>query len=140
MDESDDDQDAALEEQQWLLETSLPLVFEAFDEAAGRNVADPVVILLDCEDAIGGEIARSWLGDEAVDAAIAEESQYEAEGDATTVFAFAFSLAECRRELPPVFPYLAPALEQPPAAGFLAVSVTSGGASILIVPLDARPE
>jgi hypothetical protein len=140
MDESDDDEEAALEEQQWLLESSLPLVFEAYDEAVARDVADPVVILLDCEDAMGGEIARSWLGDEAVDDAIAEESQYEEAGDATTVFAFAYALAECRSELPPVFPYLAPALEQPPAGGFLAVSVTSGGASVLIVPLDARPE
>ncbi|MBA3480818.1 MAG: hypothetical protein H0T51_03290, partial [Pirellulales bacterium] len=51
-----------------------------------------------------------------------------------------FSLEECRREVPPVFPYLAPALEAPPApGGFWAIAVTSGGASLLTVPLDARP-
>lgn len=134
-----DDEEIALEEQQHLLESTLPIVFEAYDDALSRQVSDPVVILLDCEDEIGSEIARSWLGDEAVDDAIAAQAATDPEGEATTVFAFAYPLAECRQEIPPVFPYLAPALQEAPAGGFLAVSVTSGGASVLIVPLDARP-
>jgi len=130
----------ALEAQQTLLETSLPLAFETYDEAVGRKVRDPVVLVLDCEDEIGGEIARSWLGDEAVDDAISDQAATDPTGDATTVFAYAFSLEECRREVPSVFPYLAPALEAPPApGGFWAIAVTSGGASLLTVPLDARP-
>jgi hypothetical protein len=130
----------ALEAQQLLLETSLPLAFETYDDAVSRNVDHPVVLVLDCEDEIGGEIARSWLGDEAVDDAISYQAASDPAGDATTVFAYAFSLEECRREVPPVFPYLAPALEAPPApGGFWAIAVTSGGASLLTVPLDARP-
>ncbi|RIK77597.1 MAG: hypothetical protein DCC67_12485 [Planctomycetota bacterium] len=134
-----DDVELALEAQQTLLETSLPLVFEAYDDALRRNVADPVVLLVDCEDAIGGEIARTWLGDDVVDDAILAESAERQSEDQTTVFAYAHSLEDCRREIPTVFPYLAPAL-QPPAAGFLAVSITAGGASALVVPPDARPE
>jgi hypothetical protein len=132
--------EAALEAQQTLLETSLPLAFESYDEALSRKVKHPVVLLLDCEDDIGGEIARGWLGDEAVDDAIAHQAASDPTDDATTVFAYAFSLEECRREVPPVFPYLAPALEgPPPTEGFWAIAITSGGASLLTVPLDARP-
>lgn len=139
-DDLDDSLDDALEAQQWLLESSLPLVFEAFDDAVKRQVDDPVVVLLDCEDAIGGEIARSWLGDDTVEDAILHESDdVDDESEATTVFAVAFSLEECRSEVPPVFPYLEPALQSPPEEGFFAISVTNGGASILIVPPDARP-
>lgn len=140
MSDSAPDLEEALEAQQTLLETSLPLAFETYDEAISRNVKDPVVLVLDCEDEIGGEIARGWLGDEAVDDAISYQAASDPAGDATTVFAYAFSLEECRREVPPVFPYLAPALEAPPApGGFWAIAVTSGGASLLTVPLDARP-
>ena len=135
-----DDLEAALEAQQMLLETSLPLAFETYDDAVARKVKDPVVVLLDCEDEIGGEIARAWLGEEAVEDAIAHHAASDPAEDETTVFAYAFSLEECRREIPPVFPYLAPALAGPTdPRGFWAISVTSGGASLLIVPQDARP-
>ncbi len=134
------DLEEALEAQQTLLETSLPLAFETYDDAVSRNVKDPVVLVLDCEDEIGGEIARSWLGDEAVDDAISDQAASDLAGDTTTVFAYAFSLEECRREVPPVFPYLAPALEAPAASGgYWAIAVTSGGASLLTVPFEARP-
>ncbi len=138
MSDPSDDLEDILESQQLLLETSLPLVFEAYDDACSRKIKDPVVLLLDCEDTIGGEIARSWLGDEAVEDAIADQAAADPAEHETTVFALAFSLAECRLEIPPVFPYLEPALEAP-AGGFLAVSITGGGASVLIVPAGARP-
>jgi hypothetical protein len=139
MAESADDIESALEAQQMLLETSLPLAFQAYDDALKRKVMEPVVVLLDCEDPLGGEIARAWLGEEAVEDAISHHAASDPEEGETTVFAHAFSLAECRREIPPVFPYLSPALEQSaPAGQFWAVSVTSGGASLLGVPLDAR--
>jgi hypothetical protein len=135
-----DNLEAALEAQQMLLETSLPLAFEAYDDAIKRKLKDPVVLLLDCEDQIGGEIARTWLGDEAVEDAIAHNAASDPSADETTVFAYAFSLEECRREIPPVFPYLAPALNGPPdPRGFWAISITAGGASILTVPPEARP-
>lgn len=129
-----------LEAQQLLLESSLELAFSAYDEALSSKLRDPVVFLLDCEDAIGGEIARSWLGEEAVADAIADHAVAdEDEETETTVFAHAFPFAQCRTEVPAVFPYLRPALETPPVDGFLAISVTSGGASALTVPFTARP-
>jgi len=135
------EENEALEAQQELLENSLSLVFEAFDSAIKEKMVDPVILLLDCEDAIGSEIARSWLGDEAVDNAIEERQldEEEIDDENTTVFAYAFPFAECRREIPAVFPYLSPVFEQPPPTdGFLAISVTSGGASALTVPPSAR--
>ncbi len=129
-----------LEVQQLLLESSLELAFSAYDEALAAKLRDPVVFLLDCEDAIGGEIARSWLGEEIVADAIADRAgSADEELAETTVFAYAFPFAECRTEVPAVFPYLRPALETPPVGGFLAIAVTCGGASALTVPFDARP-
>lgn len=140
MSDSPQEIDEALEQQQALVETSLAAVFEAYDDAVSQHVQDPVVLLLDCEDPIGGEMARSILGEEAVADAITNRVADSDEEDETTVFAAAFSLADCRREIGPVFPYLAPGLAGPPmGGGFWVVSVTSGGASLLEAPLDARP-
>jgi len=138
--------DMHLEQQQALLEGSLTLVFTAYDQAVADGVSDPVVILLDCEDSIGVKVARGWLGDEAVDIAVgqvaAEQSgpvELSGQDEKTTVFAYAFAWEACQQEVPAVFPYLAPMFEQPPPQdGFLAISVTSGGASALTVPWDAR--
>ena len=57
----------------------------------------------------------------------------------TTVYAHAFAWSDCCEQVPAVFPYLQPVFEQPaPAGGFLAVSVTAGGASALTVPFEAE--
>lgn len=137
------DSDASQAAQEQLIEDSLPLVFQAYDDARERRIKNPVVFLLDCEDEIGGQIARSWVGDEAVDDAIAEqqiEFQEQAVESSTTVFAVAFSYRQCLDEVPAVFPYLAPAFDKnPPADGFYAISVTAGGASIFTAPWSARP-
>ena len=85
--------------------SSLPGVYGA---AVRDGVDRPVVILLDCEDAIGGQIARGWLGSEVVDEAIAEQRVDDPSCETTTVFARAVSLAESARQIPEVFPYLAP--------------------------------
>lgn len=131
--------DDALDAQQDLLEAALPAAFAAYDEALQRGVDEPVVMLVDCEDEIGGQIVRSWLGDEAVDEAIDQQADRDEEPIAT-VFAYGFARVECQSEVPQVFPYLAPVFDQPPPQdGFLAISVTSGGASALTVPRDARP-
>jgi hypothetical protein len=138
--------DMHLEQQQALLEGSLTLVFTAYDEAVADGVSDPVVILLECEVPIGEIVARGWLGAEAVDIAVgqvaAEPSglvELSGQDEQTTVFAYAFAWEACQQEVPAVFPYLAPVFEQPPPQdGFLAISVTSGGASALTVPWDAR--
>jgi hypothetical protein len=131
MDASPDD---PLEQQQALAETSLALLFSTYDEARAAGVADPVVVLLDCEDAIGGEIARSWLGEDAVNDAIGMNDESD-----TTVFARSFPWKNSQREIPKTFSYLAPVFQNaPPSDGFLVVSVTAGGASALTVPFDAR--
>lgn len=141
---SEQEFEASQDAQEQLLEDSLPVVFQAYDDARQRRIKDPVVFLLDCEDEIGGQIARSWVGDEAVDDAIAEqqsETSDPSETSRTTVFAVAFPFRQCRSEVPAVFPYLQPAFdESPPAEGFYAISVTAGGASIFTAPLSARPK
>lgn len=130
----------ALEAQQALVETSLQLVFEAYDDALERNIRCPVVFVLDCEDSVGSEIARAWLGDDTVDAAIAAQKHESPSANNTTVFAHAFPFAKCQKEVPPVFPYLDPVWKQPsPRDGFLTVGVTCAGASVFTVPFDARP-
>jgi len=140
-DHESDKEDLAQLQQQSLLESSLPLVFEAYDAALQDGVVCPVVLLLDCEDPIGGEIARAWLGAESVGEAIAERESATQAAEETTVFAHAFPLEQCREEIPRVFDYLAPVFqEQPPEDGFWAVSVTCGGASALTVPAAARQE
>lgn len=126
--------DDPLEQQQTLAESSLALLFETYDAAVQAKVDQPVVILLDCEDEIGGEIARAWLGDDVVDDAISNITEEEA-----TVYARAEPWNVCRSEVAQMFEYLAPVFEQsPPEDGFLVVSVTAGGASALTVPMDAR--
>jgi hypothetical protein len=132
---------ASLDLQQSLLEESLELVVNVYNEAVREGVTEPVVLLLDCEDKIGGQIARSWLGSAAVDEAIADQRSDDPSGESTTVFARAFPLAESARQVPAVFPYLAPVFDQAlPTDGFLAISIASGGASALTVPLDAVDE
>ena len=57
----------------------------------------------------------------------------------TTVYAQAFPWAKCVEQVPAVFPYLSQVFDEPyPRDGFLAISVTSGGASALTVPFTAR--
>ena len=132
------DVESALEAQQLLLESNLELAFRAYDDAFGEKMRDPVVFLLDCEDAVGGEIARSWLGDDAVDEAIAAQHS-DGESVETTVYACAFPFQKCRLEVPAVFEYLAPVFAgNAPPDGFLGIAVTCGGASALTVPFEAR--
>jgi len=139
-------EDDAQQDQQALLESTLDLAFSAYDMAKSEGVVDPVVFLLDCEDTIGGQIARSWLGEETVDHAIRDQQEQLLPSDieeTTTVFAHAFSWAQCTEEVPKIFSYLAPIFydsfqELLPKDGFLAISVTSGGASALTVPFSAR--
>jgi len=144
----DSDQESILDAQQELLETSLPLVFAAYDAASQAGMSQPVVLLLDCEDEVGSQIAQSWLGRDTVEEAVeyrqlmdaAEVGANEEEvGSQTTIFAHAFSLEECRAEVPVVFPYLATVFDEELAPHtFLAVAVTCGGACALTVPLSAR--
>lgn len=133
--------DDALEAHQLLVESSLPLVFEAFDDAKEDDLAHPMIVLVDCEDELGGQVARGWLGDEVVEDAIAAEAPDEdSEEEQTTVFARAIAWTEARKEIVEAFPYLAEAFtKDPPEDGVLVVGITAGGASAFTAPWDARP-
>ncbi|MEN0110013.1 MAG: hypothetical protein AAF805_04755 [Planctomycetota bacterium] len=138
--EPDPQESAALEAQQEFVESALELVFETHRGAVEEGVVEPIVVLLDCEDDLGGQIARGWLGDEAIDDAIAlEHADADAEGaDVTTAFARALPLAEASGELAEAFPYLADSLaEIDPSDGVVILGVTAGGACLLTAPLDA---
>jgi hypothetical protein len=146
---SSGDEAKDMEAKETLIESSLAQVFAEYDYAKKRRMRDPVVFLVDCEDEIGGPMARGWEGDEVVDAAI-EESVEDADDDdgdtekddeerCITALARAFSLEDCRREMPQFFPDLMPTFESPyPQDGFLAVVVTAGGAATFTVPHSAR--
>ena len=128
---------------QSLVESALPLVFEAYDEAIEDGVAAPIVVLVDCEDELGGEIARGWLGDDAIDDAIAAQAAAENapnESDPTTVLARAIAWDDARGDLAAAFPYLKPILDGKLATdAVFVVGITAGGASALTAPWDARP-
>lgn len=140
---SDADLELALEQQQDLVESSLELVFQTYDEA---DTQGPVVVMLvDCEDEVGSQVARAWLGDEAVDDAIAQrhvddQANGQASEEGTTAFAATVGWDSCQQEIGQLFPYLMEAFdEDAPTDGIMVVSVTAGGASALVAPLDARP-
>lgn len=124
-----------LDQQQNLVETSLDAVFTAYDEAVAARVPVPVVFVVDCEDEVGRQIVEAWVGQEAVEDAIANSSPDEE----TTVFTTAFSWEDCQRDLGEIFPYLEPVFQgDPPTDGVMVVSVTAGGASALTAPHTAR--
>lgn len=134
------DDDDALDAHQLLVESALPLIFETYDEAIADEAVNPLVILVDCEDELGGQIARGWLGDETIDDAIAAEApDDDSEEPQTTVFARAISWQEAQPDLAEAFPYIAPALDEgPPSDGVFVVGITAGGASAFTAPWDAR--
>ncbi len=127
--------DDPLEQQQAMVEASLELVFQTLDDALIDGVRLPVIWLVDCEDEIGGAIARGWLGDETIDDALAQADDEDA-----TLFARAIAWDDCCREAPAVFPYLAPVFDHPPEDGVLVIGVTAGGASAIVAPSEARPK
>ncbi len=128
-----------LELQQELAEANLPTIFAAYEEAKSEGIKQPLILLLDCEDELGGAIARSWLGDEQVDNAIAIENQSNEDESLTTLFALPAEWQDCREELKESFPYLSEFFESDyPEDGLLVLSITAGGASALGVPHDAQ--
>lgn len=141
------DESSALEAQQEFVESALELVFQTHAGAIEEGVPEPIVVLLDCEDELGGQIARGWLGDQTVDDAIALEHAGASDGEepdateVTTAFAHAMPLAEAAGELSEAFPYLADSLQEiDPAEGVVILGVTAGGACLLTAPFDALEE
>lgn len=132
-----------LDQMEELVESSLPLVFSTYDDALRDRIREPVVLLIDCEDSLGREIADAWLGREAVEDAIAAvHADASEEGDSdevpTTVFARPMPLAACRQGIPPIFPYLRGSFARLPEDVVLVVVVTAGGAGTFTVPFASR--
>lgn len=135
---SSGDPERDMERRQALIDGSLPQLFSAFDEGIDEGLDDPAVALIDCEDEIGAPFARAWVGDEAVDAALAEQSS-AGDDDLTVTLALTFDFLDIRRDFPEYFPYLAAALrEPPPLDGFLAIIIAGGGAGAFTVPFSER--
>lgn len=128
-----------MDNRQDLLEGSLAQVFAVYGDGLEMGLPQPVVVLLDCEDEIGGPLARQLVGDADIDEA-RREVQADAGERITTTLALPFSWEECRDEVAAWFPYLAATFEQTaPRDGFITVVVTAGGAATFTVPLDAKP-
>ena len=128
-----------------LLDSSLPPLFGAFDKSIEEGLINPVLLLIDCEDTIGGPIAREWEGGDAVDAAILSNAMVErdrkSDEQATTVLIKTVSFLDGRQELSRWFPYLSEAFTEGPAAeGFYVVVISFGGAGVFTVSMSARPE
>ena len=141
MPERKESSDDVFDEMEALVESSLPLVFSTYDEAIRQRIRGPVILLVDCEDALGREIAEAWVGREAVEDAVltVQAEQPDDADEVTTVLARPMSLAACRHEVPSVFPYLAEAFKQPPSGAILVMIVAGGGAATFTVPLSERP-
>jgi len=153
VDESEAQQAMAAREE--LVEGNFDQVVAGYKHARGQGERDPVVFLVDCEDTIGSEIARAWEGDEAVDEAILEarhagptasedpaaDSSPTADASPavespTTILVRTFPFADCRQEIPGVFPYLADSFHEPPADDqFLIVVIAAAGAATFTAPI-----
>ncbi len=125
-----------------LIEDCLESLFVAFDSGTAEGFLSPVVMLVDCEDAVGAPIARSWEGNDAVDAAIMANAKDAEELDniPATILIRTVSFVDGEQELPKWFPYLHESFSQgPPVDGFYVVVISFGGAGIFTVPMSARP-
>ena len=128
-----------------LVEACLDRLFAAFDSGVVDGIVEPVVLLVDCEDSVGTPIARTWEGDDAVDAAImanANDAEREERNElATTILIRTVSLIDSPRDLPKLFHYLQDSFSHGPSVGgFYVVVISFGGAGVFTVPMTARPE
>lgn len=134
------DLEADMDAREELLEGSLSQVLDVYGEALEDNIYLPVVFLVDCEDELGGKLARDWVGREEVDEAIA--SNRESSNNAmTTTFAQCLSFQDCQDDVPKMFPYLQGSFQQaPPEGTFIAIVVARGGAATFFVPYEVSGE
>ena len=101
-----------------------------------KSMADPVVFLVDCEDDVGGRLARTWLGGPAVDQQIAARKRGERPGH-TVVLARPVPFDEVEVMLRFDFPYLAEVAPERPGEHEICVFVVAlGGAASLFMPID----
>lgn len=130
------DLEADMDAREELLEGSLEQVYTVYEESLGEGVYFPVVFLVDCEDELGGRLARDWVGREEVDEAI-EANHAGGSNTITTTFAQCLSFQDCQDYVPQMFPYLQGSFQQaPPEGTFIAIVIASGGAGSFFVPYE----
>lgn len=125
-----------------MVESCLDRIFVAYDLGIHEGIVDPVVLLVDCEDSVGGEVARGWEGDDAVDGAIMANADSDSnhEDTPTTILIRAVSFVDSQMDIPECFPYLQETFSQDSGADeFYVVAITFGGAGAFTVPFSARP-
>ena len=130
-----------MEGREALVEFCLVCLFEAYDLACHEEISYPVVFLIDCEDPIGGPIAREWEGDDPVDSAILAHADCGGNDrlTMTTVLTRAASFEDSRKDVSALFPYLAGSFDRlPPDDQFLVVAISFGGAATFTIPFSAR--
>ena len=129
------DLDADMDAREALLEGSMEQVLSVYDEALDDGMHLPVIFLVDCEDQIGGKLARDWVGREEVDEAITA-NRAAGNAELTTTFAQSLSFADCQEYVPRMFPYLQGTFDQPPGEDrMITLVVAEGGAATFFVPL-----
>jgi hypothetical protein len=134
--EPERDFEADMDAREELLEGSLEQVYTVYEEALEDGVYLPVVFLIDCEDELGGKLARDWVGREEVDEAI-ESNRAAGKGTLTTTFAQCLSFQDCQDYVPKMFSYLQGSFQQaPPEGTFVAIVIASGGAASFFVPYE----
>jgi hypothetical protein len=132
------DLEADMEAREELLEGSLAQVYSVYEEALEDGVYLPVLFLVDCEDELGGKLARDWVGREEVDEAI-ESNRKASKNALTTTFAQCLSFQDCQDYVPKMFDYLQGSFQQaPPEGTFIAVVVACGGAATFFVPYEGQ--
>ncbi len=116
------------------LRAYLKQVRAAFDNAVVKQMPQPIVFLVDCEDDIGGRIARAWCGDAAVDQQIAARKNGQRPGK-TTVLVRALPYQTAQEMVQFDFKYLTEIFPEPPTTDEVCVLIVGmGGAASLFVP------
>jgi len=101
-----------------------------------QGMVDPVIWLVDCEDDVGGRIARVWVGGPALEKQIAARKRGERPGR-TTVIVRPIPYDEVGVMLQFDFPYLAGVGPERPGKEEICVFVVSlGGAASLFMPIN----
>jgi hypothetical protein len=134
--EPERDLEADMDAREELLEGSMEQVYTVYEESLQDGVYLPVVFLVDCEDELGGKLARDWVGREEVDEAI-ESNRSDSKRALTTTFAQCLSFQDCQDYVPKMFSYLQGSFQQaPPEGTFIAIVVACGGAATFFVPYE----
>ena len=112
-----------------LAEANYDQMCEVYRRAAAAGAAAFVVLVLDCGDVLGNQLARLCVGDARIEAELAAREGGSRAG-ATMTLVVPTDYEQTREGLLASFPELEADFTPPTPDNFLAVLVTSGGASV----------